>query len=64
MSVDQKAPPKLSPCPRCNGYGIRDSGARCKMCGGCGELFDGLKFSVYQQRKQAESPASPETKKE
>lgn len=23
-------------CPRCNGYGVRDSGANCTTCGGKG----------------------------
>lgn len=45
--------PHLSVCPMCQGYGIRDSGARCKTCGGCGELFDFMKFSDYQAAKKA-----------
>lgn len=38
----------LSACPTCNGYGIRDSGRKCRTCGGCGELFNGLKFADYR----------------
>ena len=51
--ADTLKTPKLQECPRCHGYGILDNGSRCKMCGGCGELFDGLKYSVYAQRKKA-----------
>lgn len=43
---------RLSECPMCGGYGIRDNGKTCKTCGGCGELFNGLKYADYQKTKE------------
>ena len=33
------APIDFRECPRCYGYGIKDSGAGCRFCGGSGEAM-------------------------
>jgi DnaJ-class molecular chaperone len=48
-----QALPRMTACPMCSGYGIRDNGRACRTCGGCGELFNGLKFAEYQRVKKA-----------
>jgi len=37
-------------CPGCGGYGIRDSGATCKKCGGSGELMFDENYNPVTRR--------------
>ena len=50
--------PWMAACPACNGCGVLDRGDTCRTCGGCGERFDGQKYSDYTHGRETSPPTS------